>query len=254
MTWTIANATTRKTATIPNTFTQRGVLSGLFMQVFYDTLCIYQIRSVSSGHAYPRCVPKLWKSTIDSHRQQVREAILDAAAALVQKHGLPAARMSHIAEETGIGRATLYKYFPDVEAILFAWHERQLMSHLEHLAEVGNRPRTPGARLHAVLEAYALISHEHHDAELSALLHQGEHVARAHQKLSDFIRDLLTEGARSGELRDDVPPAELATFCLHALAGARASPSKAAVHRLVGVTMAGLRQSSAARGGARAAR
>lgn len=32
--------------------------------------------------------------------------------------------MSRIAEEIGIGRATLYKYFPDVEAILLAWHER----------------------------------------------------------------------------------------------------------------------------------
>jgi len=28
--------------------------------------------------------------------------------------------MSHIAEKTAIGRATLYKYFPDVDAILLA--------------------------------------------------------------------------------------------------------------------------------------
>ena len=38
--------------------------------------------------------------------------------------------MSQIAEQTGIGRATLYKYFPDVEAILLAWHERQVTGHL----------------------------------------------------------------------------------------------------------------------------
>jgi AcrR family transcriptional regulator len=37
--------------------------------------------------------------------------------------------MSQIAAETGIGRATLYKYFPDVEAILVAWHERQVAEH-----------------------------------------------------------------------------------------------------------------------------
>jgi hypothetical protein len=33
----------------------------------------------------------------------------------------------------------LYKYFPDVVAILSGWHERQIADHLEHLAEVRDR-------------------------------------------------------------------------------------------------------------------
>ena len=37
---------------------------------------------------------------------------------MVAAHGLASVTMSRIAEETGIGRATLYKYFSDVEAIL----------------------------------------------------------------------------------------------------------------------------------------
>jgi AcrR family transcriptional regulator len=148
--------------------------------------------------------------------------------------------MSQIAAETGIGRATLYKYFPDVDAILVAWHERQVSRHLEHLAEVRDQAGDPGERLRAVLEAYALVSHEHHGTELAALLHRGEHVARAQRQLSDFIRDLLTEGAETGDLRDDVAPDELASYCLHALTAAGSLPSKAAVHRLVTVTLAGL--------------
>ena len=71
-------------------------------------------------------VPKLWSETIESHRTAVREATLDTTAALVAEHGLRSVTMSQIAEHTGIGRATLYKYFPDVEAILVAWHERQV--------------------------------------------------------------------------------------------------------------------------------
>jgi AcrR family transcriptional regulator len=47
-----------------------------------------------------------------------RKAILDTTAALVAEGGLLSVTMSRIAEEAGIGRATLYKYFPDVEAIL----------------------------------------------------------------------------------------------------------------------------------------
>jgi hypothetical protein len=57
-----------------------------------------------------------------------------------------------------------------------------------------------------VLEAYALIQHEHHGTELAALLHRGEHVARAQEHLRHFISDLLIEGAETGDLRDDVPP------------------------------------------------
>jgi AcrR family transcriptional regulator len=189
-------------------------------------------------------VPKLWTETIEAHRREVREAILDTTWELVAEHGLLAVTMSQIAEQVGIGRATLYKYFPDVEAILLACHDRHVTGHLEHLAELRDQAGNAGERLEAVLEAYALISHyrEHHGTEeLGALLHRGEHVDRAQQQLLDLIRDLLTEVAATGDLRDDVPPEELARYCLHALSAASSLPSEAAVRRLVTVTLAGLR-------------
>jgi AcrR family transcriptional regulator len=193
---------------------------------------------------YTGVVPKLWNETIEAHRRDVRDAILDTTAALVAEHGLLSVTMSQIAEETGIGRATLYKYFSDVEAILFAWHERQMTGHLAQLAEVRDHAGDPGQRLEAVLEAFALISHEshgHHDTELAALMHRDEQVARAQQQVHDIIRDLLLEGVETGDLRDDVSPDELASYCLHALTAASSLPSKAAVRRLVTVTLAGLR-------------
>jgi AcrR family transcriptional regulator len=171
----------------------------------------------------------------------VRDATLDATVALVAKHGLLSVTMAKIAEETGIGRATLYKYFPDVEAILAAWHERQVAGHLEHLIAIRDHAGNAGERLEAVLEAYAFISHEHHGTELAADLHRGEHVVKARHRLHQLIRDLLAEGAATGDLRDDVAPNELATYCLHALTAASSLPSKAAVHRLVAVTLAGVR-------------
>jgi len=189
-------------------------------------------------------MPKLWNETIEAHRREVREAILDTTAALVAEHGLRSVTMSKIAEETGIGRATLYKYFSGVEAVLVAWHERQVAGHLEYLIEVRDKAGDAGERLGAVLEAYALISHQHHGTDLAALLHRGEHVVRAQRQLSDLIRDLLTEGAETGDLRDDVAPDELASYCLHALEAASSLASKAAVRRLVTVTLAGLHPGS----------
>jgi AcrR family transcriptional regulator len=185
-------------------------------------------------------VPKLWNDTIEAHRHEVRDAILEATAALVAKHGVRSATMLQIAEDTGIGRATLYKYFPDVESILVAWHERHVHAHLEHLAALGSQAGEPGKRLRAVLETYALIQHEHHETELTVLLHRGAHVARAQQHLSELVRDLLTECVATGEVRDDVAAEELASYCLHALTAASALRSKAAVRRLVTVTISGL--------------
>ena len=190
-------------------------------------------------------MPRLWTETIEGHRREVREAILDAAWQLASQRGPLSVTMSEVAQAAGIGRATLYKYFPDVEAILHAWHERQITRHLEQLAEVRDRHPEAGDRLHAVLSAYAAIMHERagHGAELGTLLyrtHSGPHAAHAQQQLHDLLRDLLAQAALAGDVRDDVAPDELATYCLHALAAAGNLRSKEAVGRLVTLTLTGV--------------
>ena len=224
------------------------------------------------GETYTSRMPRLWTDTIKTHRREVSGAILETTAELVGEHGLAAVTMSQIAEKTGIGRATLYKYFPDVETIVVAWHERHVTHHLERLTEIRDRATDARERLEAVLEAYALISHERARAhseehphtrsrhrphthskdhphapfasELAAYVHGGRHVAHAQRLLSDFIRDLLADAAKAGAVRRDVDPAELADYCIHALGAASALRSKVAVQRLVAVTLAGLRPAS----------
>jgi AcrR family transcriptional regulator len=189
-------------------------------------------------------VPKLWTETIVAHRREVRDAILDATTTLVAQQGLRSVTMSKIAELTGIGRATLYKYFPDVDTVLLAWHERQITGHLEHLAAVRDQVSDAQPRLERVIEAYALIlhdSHGHHDAELTAFLHRDEHLPHAQKQLRDMMWTVVSEAAATGDVRDDVSPDELTTYCLHALDAASALPSRAAVRRLVMVTLSGLR-------------
>ena len=191
---------------------------------------------------YAWSVPKLWSETIQAHRREVRDAILHTAVALVVEQGLHSVTMSEIAEKTGIGRATLYKYFPDVESILVAWHHGLVAGHLERLAQIRDQGGGAGERLAAVLEAYAVMVHERpRGTELAELLHRGEHLAEAQQHLHDLVRDLLADASKTGDARDDVPPEELASYCLHALAGAGGLPSRVAVRRLVAVTLAGLR-------------
>jgi AcrR family transcriptional regulator len=186
-------------------------------------------------------VPKLWNDTIDEHRRTVHTAILDATAELVARHGPASVTMSQIAQGAGIGRATLYKYFPDVNSIILAWHERQIGRHLRQLTEARDGAQGPGRQLEAVLHAYATVSGTRHGGAPAPTLHRREHVAHAERHLRDLVGEIITRAAAAGEVRTDVPPDELAGYCLHALGAAGDLRSKAAVSRLVAVTMAGLR-------------
>ena len=194
-------------------------------------------------------MPKLWKETIDAHRRSVRDATLDAAADVVASRGLTAVTMSEIAERAGIGRATLYKYFPDVPSILAAWHERQVNDHLARLAQARAHGGGTVGRLHAVVRTYALIQlerggahgREPHGAALVAVLHGDRKLVDAHGQLHDMIEQLITDAAAQGHVRGDVAAGELAGYCLHALAAAGTLRSKAAALRLADVVLDGLR-------------
>ena len=189
-------------------------------------------------------VPKIWSDTLADHRDAVREAILDATAAQVGEHGLTGVTMSGIAQAGGIGRATLYKYFPDVASILAAWHDRQVVTHLAELMEAAALA-SDADRLAVVLRSYAQRNRrgrgDHHSPDLAASLHSSPGVEKAHRHLEHFVSELIAQAAARGEVRGDVPPPELAVYCVNALNGAGSLPSKAAVERLVAVTLAGLR-------------
>jgi AcrR family transcriptional regulator len=229
-------------------FGPRAVLAlgWCFEEDVIETNCHCQIKASRKRgpEAYSSFVPRLWTQTIESHRREVHDAIIDATAVLVAEHGLLGVTMSQIAEKTGIGRATLYKYFPDVESIMLAWHDRQVTDHLTYLAEVRDRTEDPAQRLESVLEAYATLTrHTHgHDPGFAELFHRDDRMRRAHSQVQRMIRDLVVAAAEAGQVRTDVPPEELAAFCVNALAGTRARSSRAAVRRLVSVTMTGLRQ------------
>jgi AcrR family transcriptional regulator len=189
----------------------------------------------------------LWDSTVERHRHTVHAAILDATAALIAEHGL-AVNMSQIAAHVGIGRATLYKYFPDVQAIVAAWHERMVTAHLDQLTGVAAEGRDPAERLRRVLTTYLRLSsagaHAGHDhgpaSQVAMALHRASHMPVAHQRLHELVTSVVADAGDAGVARTDVPPAELATFCLHALAAAGSLPSPDSRERLLEVTWAGL--------------
>jgi hypothetical protein len=66
-------------------------------------------------------------------------------------------------------------------------------------------------------------------------------VDAAGRRVRALLRAVLAEGVEAGTVRDDIATDELAAYCVSALNAAAEFPSKAAVSRLVAVTVAGLR-------------
>lgn len=192
-------------------------------------------------------MPRLWSETVASHRGEVRDAILEATATLIDRHGALSLTMSHIAEATGIGRATLYKYFSDVEAILHAWHARQVSEHVERLQRASEHGTSSLERLLSALNEFAAICHEARGrphGELAHVLHRNDHVSESERQVLELFEDLIARAMADGAVRGDTRPRELAAYCLHALSAARTAPSRAAVDRLLQVTVSGLMPAS----------
>jgi AcrR family transcriptional regulator len=189
-------------------------------------------------------VPKIWTDTIELHRRDMRAAILDATAALIAEQGLGATTMLAIAERTGIGRATLYKYFREIDAVLVALHERDVASHLAELEAARDRQGTPWQRLERVLETYARLAHAEHGSELVARMRHRESVARGFQQLNQLLQALLNDAIEQRLVREDIAPSALAAFGIGALSDAHTLPSQAALRRRVQLTLAALRASA----------
>ena len=189
-------------------------------------------------------MPKLWSATVEGHRQEVREAILDAVGELVMSQGVLALSMSTVAEASGIGRATLYKYFRDTEELLAAWHERHVSVHLAALGALAEDEDDQAKRLRKVLVAYAHICqqrHRHGAGEVIAALHRGERAAALRAQLLSLVARVIAEAAAVGLARGDVPANEFAAFSVNALEAATETSSDVALARLVDLVLSGLR-------------
>ena len=182
-------------------------------------------------------MPKTWDDTLEGHRQAVRQAVMEAALALATERGFQKVSMSDVAVRAGITRATLYKYFGDVDAIFREWHRATLHDHLGRVAEIANGEGDPAAKLAEILETYALTVFRHHGSRFASMLHLQDHVRRAEEHLIGILAELVGAGARSGQFRRDIPPEELARFCHSSLSSAHLLADEPAVRRAAGLLL-----------------
>jgi AcrR family transcriptional regulator len=88
-----------------------------------------------------------------------KQAILDAAQALLARHGYAGLSMRELALESGLAKATIYHYFQDKEEIFRQVLERDMLTVHNHLLRAMAAETSSLAKLRAVV--YTLFSLMH---------------------------------------------------------------------------------------------
>lgn len=162
------------------------------------------------------------------------EAILEAAARILERHGLAGYNTNAIAERAGVSIGSLYQYYPNKDAITVALVERDEAELAQTFAEAVRRTRS--VRLERRMEnvVAALYHHRAQRAGLQRVLKlEEDRLARSIRARTDgleLVRGLLADHA--GRLRVPVEEAArdvltVARAMLDEVIGAEASEADA---------------------------
>jgi AcrR family transcriptional regulator len=106
----------------------------------------------------------------DGLRQRRREAILDAAAGVFAAHGYQNTDMQQLADTLGVGKGTLYRYFPSKEDLFLAAVDRGMRRLSAQVSACADAAGDPLERVGRGIRAYLSFFRDH--PELAELLIQ----------------------------------------------------------------------------------
>jgi TetR/AcrR family transcriptional regulator, mexCD-oprJ operon repressor len=148
-------------------------------------------------------------------QQRVATAILEGAARIFALEGEQAS-MNDVAEAAGVARATVYRYFPNREALL---------EELTRAAGSEVDARLSSARITEVPPEEGIVR------AVRALVELGDPFVlltrtrlqsdpeRFERKLTHPVRELFERGQADGEIRNDIPPARLSAALIGLIVG-----------------------------------
>src|SRR5687767_6172725 len=148
--------------------------------------------------------PSLPRLRADAVRN--RERIIDAARTLMAEQGANV-EMADIAREAGVGVGTLYRRFPDKEALITELVREKFLALLELMqTEIGRRELTARERLdNYIREACALQRRDKGLFEAMSVA-SAAHAAAARETegLIESLELLVSEARDEGTVRDDL--------------------------------------------------
>ena len=131
--------------------------------------------------------------------ERTREVILDAAARVLGRR--PDAAMADVADEAGVGRATLYRHFPTRDSLLRGVADAGTTELADAFA-AANLDELPVDRAIARLTSVFLRTGAKYAALISRVDEHRDPAAK--WRVIQPVRDVIARGVRDGVLRSDL--------------------------------------------------
>lgn len=149
-------------------------------------------------------------------RDHVRAGILDVAATVLAERGTSVS-MTDIAQAAGVARATLYRYFPNRDALLYALYEAALSDLTRRL----NDARLDSVPIEEAVARMtrATIAATGRYRALGLFEKAPREARRMERQLAAPLRAVFERGAASGAFRRDMPVHTLAELYFSLLEG-----------------------------------
>jgi len=177
-----------------------------------------------------------------------RAVLLDAADAVFTEHGITAP-LDLVVERAGVGRATLYRNFPDRAALVEALLQRTVCRIQAHVAELGERPDA----LFELLDAMAArIVDSPAVADYWRAVDQDQpSIAATRARILQLMTPAVQRAVAAGLCRADLEPRDISLFASMlgaALRGRDRSERERLAARAMQLLLPGLRGAEACGG------
>ena len=148
-------------------------------------------------------------------RQDKYEKILDALQTLLEDRNLQTISVSEIAQTAGIGKGSIYYYFPSKDSIVDALVERNYEKPLETAKNLARQTDiSPFTRMAMIFQACRNSTSAFHaqkgtalpDAKEDAFLHQ-KYVSHMIAEMKPVLAEIIRQGIQQGEIHFDRPEA-----------------------------------------------
>lgn len=174
-----------------------------------------------------------------------RHKVISAAQAVFSEHG-PHARMEEVAEKAGVAVGTLYRHFPNKEALLEALVAERLGQVVEVATDVLHRDVEPWEAFSRVMRSLTGIAYEDRAfAHVVPLLRAEGELGEAKRTLGALLKELVYKAQEAGEMRPDVSAGDLPPLFMGMVLATPQGFSPARQERYVQIILDGLRHQDA---------
>ncbi|MFN2614901.1 MAG: TetR/AcrR family transcriptional regulator [Actinomycetota bacterium] len=181
-------------------------------------------------------MPKISAPTLEKHRAETVDRLLDAFGELILSRGYADVSLADVAAQAGLARTAIYNYFPDREALLFAWTDREVARTLSILQHELEAAPTYAEKVHTFVRLQLLDFTRRHlppGHEVVGLLRPETYgnFMRHVEPLERIAREIVEQGIEAGEFAAAVDPATAVQMMI-ACIGSERAPLTTRAHSL----------------------